>query len=151
MIDGVKTKKLKLISDERGWLLEMLRADDELFTCFGQTYVSAVFPGVVKGWHAHSEQTDNIVCVSGMVKLVLYDDREGSPTRGTVREFFIGERNPMLVQIPPNIYHGWKGIGDSVALVVNIPDQLYNYEHPDEIRVDPHNNDIPYDWTRKDG
>lgn len=151
MIEGVVTKSLKVVPDERGWLMEMLRCDDELFTKFGQAYVSAVYPGVVKGWHSHSEQTDIVICVSGMVKLVLYDNRDGSPSRGQVQEFFIGEKNPLLVQIPPKVIHGWKGISPDAALVVNIPDIPYNYDSPDEIRIDPHDNEIPYDWARKDG
>ncbi len=147
MIDGVRTKELKIIPDERGWLMEMLRSDDEIFSEFGQVYVSAVYPGVVKGWHAHRRQTDNIVCVAGTIKLVLYDDRDGSPTRGRVEEFFIGERNPLLVQVPPGVLHGWKCVGPDTALAVNIPDRPYRRDDPDEVRVDPHDNDIPYDWA----
>lgn len=74
------TKKLKVIPDERGRLMECLRADDELFVKFGQMYMTTTLPGVVKGWHLHHVQLDNIVCVKGMIKLVLYDGREDSPT-----------------------------------------------------------------------
>src|ERR671915_289584 len=84
-IHGVKSKPLRLIPDERGWLMEVLRADDaELFTKFGQVYVSATYPGVVKAWHYHKKQVDNFACVAGMVKLVLVDTREGSATKGAV-------------------------------------------------------------------
>jgi len=100
-IDGVKVKHLRVVADERGWLTEILRADDaELFTKFGQVYVSATYPGVVKGWHYHRKQVDNFACIAGMVKLVLIDTRVGSPTEGTVNEFFIGVQNPVLVQVP---------------------------------------------------
>ena len=94
-IAGVKTKALRLIPDERGWLMEILRADDsELFARFGQVYVSATYPGVVKAWHYHKVQIDNFACVSGMVKLVLVDTRPGSPTEGAVNEFFVGDAEP---------------------------------------------------------
>src|SRR5918996_551547 len=84
-IDGVKTKALRLIPDERGWLLEILRSDEpDLFTSFGQVYVSATYPGVVKAWHYHKKQVDNFACVAGMVQLVLIDTRENSPTRGAI-------------------------------------------------------------------
>ncbi len=150
-IEGVKTKVLRQIPDERGWLLEMLRADDaELFTTFGQVYLSATYPGVVKGWHYHKEQVDNFVCVAGMVKLVLIDTRPGSPTTGAINEFFVGTRNPMLVQVPTLVYHGWKCISEETALVVNVPNVTYRYDDPDEYRLDPHGT-LPYDWTRKDG
>ena len=149
-IHDVKTKTLRLIPDERGFLLEMLRADDELFTKFGQAYVSATYPGVVKAWHYHKVQVDHFVCIAGMIKLVLVDTREGSPTRGAVNEFFLGTQNPTLVQVPNLVYHGWKCISPEMSLVVNLPTEPYRYTEPDEYRLDPHDT-LPYDWTRKDG
>jgi len=151
LIEGVSTRKLRLIPDERGFLMEMLRSDWPEFEQFGQVYVTAVYPGVVKGWHYHKKQSDHFICVSGMAKVVLYDDREGSSTRGLINEFFIGEQNPMLVKIPIGVYHGFKGISDKITLIVNVPTQLYNYEEPDEYRLPPHTDRIPYDWSRKDG
>jgi dTDP-4-dehydrorhamnose 3,5-epimerase len=151
LIDGVRTKALKVIPDERGWLMEGLRADDEIFTRFGQMYVSATYPGVVKGWHYHRRQVDNFVCVSGMIKLVIYDGREGSPTKGEINEFFLGDRNPLLVQVPAGAHHGWKCVSDGAALVVNCPTEPYDYQSPDEVRFPPHGGDVPYDWSRKDG
>ncbi len=150
-IEGVRTKNLRLIPDERGWLMEILRADEAgLFTKFGQVYVSATYPGVVKAWHYHKRQVDNFACVAGMVKLVLVDTREGSPTRGAVNEFFVGTQNPAIVQVPNLVYHGWKCIGLEPALVVNVPTEAYNREEPDEYRLEPHGT-LPYDWSRKDG
>lgn len=151
LIDGVRTKQLKVIPDERGYLMEMLRSDDEFYQKFGQAYVTCAYPGVVKGWHYHKKQTDHFICVSGMMKVVLYDGRENSPTKGLVNEFFLGEKNPMLLVIPNLVLHGMKGIGTAPALMINIPTELYNYKEPDEFRVHPHDNDIPYDWDRKDG
>jgi len=151
LIDGVKTKVLRLLPDERGWLMEILRSDDPDFKQFGQAYVTTAYPGVVKGWHYHKKQTDHFAVVSGMAKVVLYDDREGSSTRGWVNEFFLGHLNPTLVIIPPLVIHGIKGIGIELAILLNIPDQLYNYAEPDEFRIDPHGGLVPYDWDRKDG
>ena len=151
LIDGVKIKKLKLIPDERGRLMEMLRCDDDLFIKFGQAYITTAYLGVVKGWHYHKKQTDNFVVVKGMMKVVLYDSREGSPTKGQVNEFFMGVHNPILLQIPTYVYHGFKCISEEEAMVINFPTEPYNYSEPDEFRVHPHENDIPYDWGRKDG
>lgn len=151
MIEGVRTKRLKVIPDERGRLMEILRCDDEIFTKFGQIYLTTAMPGVVKAWHYHKIQTDNFAVVHGMIKVALYDDRENSPTRGTVEEFFLGVHNPMLLQIPPMVYHGFKCISEHEALLINIPSEPYNYKTPDEYRVDPYNNNIPYKWARKDG
>jgi dTDP-4-dehydrorhamnose 3,5-epimerase len=149
-IDGVRVAPLKVIPDERGWLMEVLRNDDEHFTRFGQVYVSATYPGVVKAWHYHLRQTDNFACIAGMVKLVLVDMRDDSPTRDTINEFFLGSQNPLLVQVPKLVYHGWKCIGLEPSLVINVPDEAYDRSDPDERRMAPHGT-LPYDWTRQDG
>lgn len=151
MIDGVKVKKLRVIPDERGRLMEMLRSDDDLFRGFGQVYMTTARPGVVKGWHYHKRQFDSMAVVKGMMKIVLYDSRRESSTYGEINEFFAGEHNPVLIQIPPFVYHGFKCISSQEAIVVNVPTEPYRYEDPDEFRVHPHDNDIPYDWGRKDG
>jgi dTDP-4-dehydrorhamnose 3,5-epimerase len=150
-IHGVKVKALRPIADERGWLMEILRGDDrELFSRFGQVYVSATYSGVVKAWHFHRAQTDNFVCVGGTIKLVLVDTREDSPTQNLVNEFFLGVHSPLLVQVPKLVYHGWKCISPEPSLVINVPDEPYNHDDPDEHRLAPHGT-LPYDWTRKDG
>jgi dTDP-4-dehydrorhamnose 3,5-epimerase len=151
LIDGVMVKQLKVIPDERGRLMEMLRSDDECFVKFGQVYLTTAYPGVVKAWHYHKKQYDNFVVVRGMMKVVLYDSREGSPTLGQINEFFLGDYQPILVRIPPMVYHGFKCISETEAIVINTPTETYNYQEPDEYRVDPHQNNIPYDWSRKDG
>jgi dTDP-4-dehydrorhamnose 3,5-epimerase len=151
MIDGVKIKKLKVIPDERGRLMEMFRADDEFFEKFGQVYVTTTYPGVVKAWHKHEKQADNMACVAGMVKLVLYDARQGSPTRGKIDQLCMGVHNPILIHIPAGIYHGWMCLSDGESIVVNAPTEMYDYKNPDEQRLDPHGGEIPFDWKRKDG
>ena len=151
MIEGVVVKPLKVIPDERGFLMEILRADDPFFEKYGQTYLTVAYPGAVKGWHYHKKQTDHMCALKGMAKVVLYDDRKDSPSRGEVNELFIGERNPVLVRIPPGVLHGMKGVGSEPAYILNNPSEMYNYDDPDEFRVDPHDNEIPYSWACKDG
>ena len=151
LIRGIRTKVLRVIPDERGRLFEILRRDEPLFRRFGQVYCTTVYPGIVKGWHYHKRQTDHFVCVSGMIKLVAYDGRKGSPTRGLINEFFIGVHQPMLVAIPPLVLHGFKGISSHEAIVINVPTEPYHHRRPDEYRVDPHGGDVPYDWARVDG
>lgn len=151
VIHGVKVKKLKTIPDERGRLMEMLRSDDEIFIKFGQIYLTTAYPGVVKGWHYHKIQTDHFVVVQGMMKIVLYDGRKDSSTFGQINEFIAGTHNPVLIQIPPMVTHGFKCIGEHEAMVINCPTEVYNYNSPDEYRMDPYSNEIPYNWERKDG
>jgi len=150
-IDGVQVKKLNVIPDERGYLMEILRSDDEVYKKFGQAYITAAYPGVVKGWHYHKIQADNFIVIAGMMKVVLFDDRSGSSTRGEINEFFMGRHNPILLQIPPFVYHGFKCISSEESVVLNIPTEMYNYKEPDEYRLPPHGSEIPYDWGRKDG
>jgi len=151
MIEGVKIKKLKVIPDERGRLMEMLRADDDLFIRFGQVYMTTAYPGAVKAWHYHKKQVDNFVVVKGMMKVVLFDGRESSATFREINEFFMGEHHPILLQIPAYVYHGFKCISESEAIVINCPTEVYSYKEPDEYRISPHGEEIPYDWARKDG
>ena len=150
MIAGVKTKELRVSPDERGRMMDILRRDEELFVAFGQVYLTTVYPGTVKAWHCHKRQIDNFVCLRGMIKLVLFDNREGSPTRGEVDEFFIGDEKHLLVQIPPGIYHGFKGVGTVEALVLNVPTEPYDRQQPDEHRLAFDSDAIPYHWEIKE-
>jgi dTDP-4-dehydrorhamnose 3,5-epimerase len=145
-IDGVWVKDLSVIPDERGRLMEILRADDDGFEKFGQVYISTTYPGVVKAWHLHKVQDDNFCCVKGMVKLVLYDARDDSPTKGTLTEYFLGDHNTQLVRVPAGVYHGWKCVSEEESIVVNIPTEPYNREAPDEYRAAWNTPDIPYSW-----
>jgi len=149
MIQGVVTKKLRVIPDERGRLMEILRDDDEMFGRFGQAYITTIFPGVVKAWHYHKQQTDNVACIHGMIKLALCDWRKESETHRRIEEFFIGEHNPLLVQIPPMVLHGWKGLGGKEAIVVNLPDKHYVYDSPDELRLPYDSEEVGYDWQTR--
>ena len=151
MIQGVVVKKLNPIPDERGRVMEILRTDDKIFKKFGQVYITTAYPGAVKAWHYHKKQTDFFTVLSGMVKLVLYDPRKGSPTKGEINEFFLGVHNTTLVSIPADIYHGFKCIGETEAIMLNCPTESYNSRKPDEYRLPAHTKKIPYDWSRKDG
>jgi len=155
LIEGVLVKELRIYPDARGYLMEILRADDFGFfgddVPFGQAYVTCVYPGVIKAWHAHRDQTDRFSCISGTARLVLYDERPGSPTHGSVNQFVLGNLSPRLVLIPAGVQHGFAALGTEPALVLNIPTKTYDYLHPDEQRLDPHSNDIPFDWDRVDG
>lgn len=151
MIEGVKIKNLRRVVDDRGYILEILRDDDDLFIRFGQVYISACFPGIVKAWHCHEKQWDNFCVVRGNAKIGLYDDREDSPTRGQTMSLVIGELNPVLVQIPPLVWHGMMAVGGEIALLLNIPTQHYDHDNPDELRRPPFDPDIPFQWITAGG
>jgi dTDP-4-dehydrorhamnose 3,5-epimerase len=148
MIDGVMVKKLRVIPDDRGRLMEILRSDDEMFEKFGQVYMTTAYPGVVKAWHYHKRQTDNFTCIRGKMRLGLYDAREGSATLGEVGEYIISLDDPMVVRIPPGVYHGFKCISAEEAVVINTVTVPYDPADPDEYRVDEYDNDIDFDWRK---
>ena len=149
MIEGVIIKKLRVIPDERGRVVEILRDDDDFFERFGQAYMTSVYPGVVKAWHYHKKQTDHVAVVHGMIKLVLCDWRKDSATYREIVELFIGEHNTLLVKIPPMVLHGWKGIGREEAVVINIPDTHYKADDSDEQRLPYDSDEVGYDWEIK--
>ncbi len=147
MIDGVVIRPLRQILDERGKVMHMLRSDDPGFEAFGEIYFSTVYPDAVKGWHLHKRMTLNYAVVQGRIKFVLFDGREGSPTRGEIQEIFLGPDNYCLVTVPPLIWNGFKGIGCETAIVANcatIPHDAGEIE-----RRDPHDPEICYDWEIK--
>jgi len=149
MIEGVTARELKPIRDDRGELCEILRSDDPLFERFGQVYYTVVKPGVVKAWHFHKKQTDHLVTIGPPAVIALSDAREDSPTNGEVMEFTAGREAPMLIKVPPGVYHGFTAAGDEDAVILNVPTEVYNYDDPDEFRLDPFDNDIPFDWRAK--
>lgn len=148
MIEGVKIKKLKLLTDQRGRLMEILRSDEAIFSKFGQVYFTTAFPGVTKAWHYHKSQDDHFCCIRGRMRLALYDARKNSRTFGKIDAFELGLDNPLLVKIPRKVYHGFKCVGPEEALVINVPTRAYNSDNPDEYRIDAFENDIPYDWRK---
>jgi dTDP-4-dehydrorhamnose 3,5-epimerase len=149
MINGVIVKPLKKIPDERGSIFHMLRCDDNEFEKFGEIYFSLIYPGVVKAWHLHKEMVLNYAVVSGMIKLVLYDDRKKSVTKGSLMELFVGDQNYCLVKIPAGVWNGFKCVGRKQAIVANCATVPHK---PDEIvRMDPFTKKVPYNWELKHG
>lgn len=149
MIEGVKVIQKRIIPDDRGKIMHIMKGTDEQFCGFGEVYCSTVYPGIVKGWHMHKKMTLNYAVLKGNIKFVLYDDRADSPTYGQIQEIIIGENQYVMVTVPPFVWNGFKGIGLEEAFVVNFTDIPHD---PDEIvRMDPHQNDlIDYNWALKD-
>jgi dTDP-4-dehydrorhamnose 3,5-epimerase len=148
-IAGVIVRPLRQIPDERGKVMHMLRADSDGYVAFGEIYFSSVYPGAIKAWHLHKRMTLNLAVPLGRIKFVLYDDREGSATRGVVQEIFLGEANYALAIVPPLVWHGFKGIGTETALVANCASIPHD---PTEIeRKSPFDTAIPYSWDLRHG
>jgi dTDP-4-dehydrorhamnose 3,5-epimerase len=147
MIGGVKIQPLRQILDERGKIMHLLRSTDSHFVSFGEIYFSWVNPGAVKAWHLHERMILNYAVPVGNIKLVLFDDRADSATRGEIQELFLGPDNYNLITIPPLVWNGFKGIGTIPAMVANCASIPHD---PLEIkRLDPLAKTIPYEWGVK--
>ncbi len=166
LICDIRLKRINFHVDQRGRLGEIFTRRDLIWSQPAHIYMTTVDYGVVKAWHFHQLQTDNFFCPSGGIQLALFDARPESPSFGAVNEFAMGDQNPLLVQIPPGVFHGFKGLSSPSSVVLNMTDRVYNSEKPDEIRVSPHGGEgqredlfrleipfqeIPYSWERRDG
>ncbi|HNA04332.1 MAG TPA: dTDP-4-dehydrorhamnose 3,5-epimerase family protein [Rhodocyclaceae bacterium] len=152
LIDGVKIHHPVTHQDERGTLCEVYsrswKFDDVSMV---HAYLVTVRPGKVKGWAIHHVQIDRYFFVSGTLKLVLYDARKDSPTRGMINEFYFGELNRALVSVPPGIYHAVENVGTVDGLMFNIPSEPYRYEAPDKSLLPLENDVIPYSFALNRG
>jgi dTDP-4-dehydrorhamnose 3,5-epimerase len=147
IIEGSKLIPLQRIPDERGTIYHMLKCTDPYFVQFGEIYFSTVYPGVVKAWHKHSDMTLYYACVFGRIKVVLYDERRRSPTKGTLMEVFLGPDNYSLVIIPPEVWNGFKGMSEPFAIVANCC--THPHDPSRSARMDPFRNSIPYSWETR--
>jgi len=149
MIKGVQITSRKVIPDDRGKIMHIMKSSDNQFNTFGEVYCSSIYPGVVKGWHMHKKMTLNYVVLKGNIKFVLYDDRPESKTYQQIQEIVIGENQYVMVTVPPFVWNGFMGIGLEEAFVINFTDIPHDSE--EIIRMDPHSNDIiNYNWAVKD-
>lgn len=145
-LHGVLVRPLHRIDDHRGSLLRMLRADDTGFERFGEIYFSGIRPGIVKAWRRHRRVTSNLAVPVGRVRLVLYDDRAGSPTQGQTMVIEMGKPNYVLVTVPPGVWTGWQCLGEHDALIANCATEPH-----DDAEVDREDSDsvkVPYQWTK---
>lgn len=121
-IDGVALRPTRPVPHEDGHVTEVARAGWEILgRPIVQVHITTTFPGRIRAWGLHQLSTDRLFVVSGLVKIVLFDGRNDSPTHGAVNEFVVSEKNPALLIVPPNLYHGWKNIGATEAIIINIP------------------------------
>ena len=145
-ISGVMLTSLRQISDERGAVLHMLRCDAPEFVHFGECYFSEVMPGVIKAWKRHHKQTQNIAVPIGLVRMIIFDDRESSVTRGNLIDLELGRPDKYFrISIPPGLWYGFSCVSIVPALLVNCADLPHD---PDESElIDINNPLIPYKWT----
>ena len=143
-IEGIKITPLKIISDNRGSVMHMLRSDSDVFQKFGEIYFSTIFKDSIKAWHLHKEATLNYACIFGKVKLVLFDDRTESTTYGLYQELYLSLDSYSLITIPPNIWNGFKGLNDNHSIIANCLTLPHNEK--EMVRLDSNNSKFKYNW-----
>ncbi len=151
LIQGVEFRPTRPVPHEDGHVTEVARSSWEtLHSPIVQVHITTTFPGRVRAWGLHALSTDRLFVVAGLIKIAVFDGRKGYPTFGRLNKFTVSEKNPGLLTIPPNLYHGWKNIGVSEGIIINMPDRLYDYKSPDALDL-PWDSElaeklIPYRW-----
>lgn len=157
MIEGVIVKQLKVFPDvpdtpttehqPLGFLMEVLREDDQLLSKFGQTTFTVTPPGTIKAFHWHAHQDDLWFIASGKAHVVLYDRRVGSPTFGQTDVIAAGTDDYKLIVIPVGVAHGFKVISPDPVLLFYHTTEPYNAAAPDEERIPFDDPTIHFDWS----
>ncbi len=145
-IEGIKITPLKIITDDRGSVMHMLRNDSKVFKEFGEIYFSTVAKDGIKAWHLHKEATLNYVCVKGFVKLVLFDDRDLSSSKGKYQELILSPKNYFLVTIPPKIWNGFKNLDQEESIIANCLDIPHNEK--EMVRESHDSKNFNFDWSK---
>ncbi len=151
LIEGVNVKFIRPVPHDDGVVSEIARVDwEEVTSPIVHVHLTTTEPGRVRGWGLHQHSSDRLFVVKGLVSFVVYDGRIDSPTYGIINEFKVSERNPTLITIEPNLYHGWKNIGTDEAYIINMPTSMYDYDKPDALDL-PYESDeainiVPHRW-----
>ena len=144
-IDGLEVVDLVTRVDDRGYLIEIVRATDSYFKKFGQVYVvRSITRGTVRAFHKHKKLWDYFFIVNGSAKYGFYDNRKKSKTYQNKETIVLTDRKPSLIIVPPGIYHGWMALEDNTILI-STASEVYNREKPDEVRV-PYNS-FDFNWS----
>lgn len=146
LIQAVVVVSLRKVINERGHLLEIQRNDESVYPGFGQAYITATKPSVVKAWYLHHNMTDQIAIISGNITLAMYDSRSDSSTHGSTQVLRMHEDSPSLVQIPPGVWHGFRADSSSPALLMHLNTMPWNETSPDEDRLPVDTDEIPFTW-----
>ena len=150
-IEGLTFRPARPVPHADGHVTEVARASwDILERPIVQVHTTTTLPGRVRAWGLHQLGSDRLFVVDGLVKVAVFDGRRESPTFGNVAEFLLSEKNPGLIVIAPNLYHGWKNIGSTIATIINMPDRMYNHDQPDALDL-PWDSEaaarlVPYQW-----
>lgn len=145
IIDGVSVREIANVLKLDGHLVEVFRRSWFPDAApIDQVFQVTLNPGAISAWHAHESTTDHLFISAGTVRVVLFDNREDSPTRGEINEFRFGAIRPAVIVVPPRIWHGLQCVSTSAATILNLVDKAYDYEDPDHWRVPPDSAAIPF-------
>ena len=147
-IDGVSVREVRHVPRDHGVITEIFRPEwDPTGLPVVHIYQSRLYPGALGAWSCHQRSTDRLFVNQGQLKLVLFDGREDSKTRGFLMELHAGDARPSLVVVPPGVWHGLQNLGSTDALILNCPTEAYDYKDPDHYRLAYDSAEIPYTWN----
>jgi dTDP-4-dehydrorhamnose 3,5-epimerase len=139
LIDGLRFRPTRPVPHEDGHVIEIARTDWDICDHpVVQVHMTTTYTGRIRAWGLHQQLSDRLFVAAGLVEIVCFDGRIDSPTHGRLNRFTLSDRNPGLLTVPPNVYHGWKNIGVTEAIVINMPTSRYDHETPDAL-------DLPYE------
>lgn len=145
LIDGVRIREVRHVPKASGRLTEIYRRDWLTDAeAVDQVFQVVLQPGRITAWHAHERTLDRLFACEGSARIVLYDPRPGSPTRGLINQFMFGEHRPALVVIPPRVWHGLQNVGTTPLHVLNLVDRAYDYAAPDHWRIPADSPHVPF-------
>jgi len=145
LIDGVRIVEVKNVITSRGYLTEIYRTDWNLTPGqVAQVFQTTLEPGAISAWHAHAKTIDRLFVSSGLILIVLYDGRQGSPTYGQLNQFRFGSVRPALATVPAGIWHGVQNVASTPSMLLNLVSECYSYEDPDHYRLPVSSEEIPF-------
>ena len=146
MIEGVALYPLKQIENLKGDLYHALRSFDEGYKGFGEVYFTQIHHGVVKGWKRHNRMTLNLVVIVGKIKFVIYDDRDGSETKGMFQEITLSPKeNYQRLTVAPGLWMAFYGEGNDTSMLMDVIPEPHDDDETDRKNI----NEIIYAFKDK--
>ena len=143
-IDGVLVTPLKRIENSKGDIFHAMKASSEGFAGFGEAYFSTVHAGDIKGWKCHTRMTLNLVVPVGAVRFVIYDDQDGSTTKGQFFDITLSADNYARLTIAPGLWMAFQGIGEAQNMLLN----MANIEHDPTEAINRDLGETEFGWSR---
>jgi dTDP-4-dehydrorhamnose 3,5-epimerase len=144
-IEGLIFTPLQIVNTLSGDVLHAMKCTDDGYTGFGEAYFSIVECDLIKAWKRHREMTLNLIVPVGIIRFVIYDERQKSSTYGVFQEIVLSKENYGRLTVPPLVWVGFQGMGKGVNMLLNIANMPHNPSETDRKEL----KDFNYEWSLK--